>query len=154
MSGQTIAEQIERSLPGLVENWTRAVREDPRIQSDKGLSKLELIDHIPAIVEEICDLVRRSETPGVSNSDEARGNVYTRLLQGYHGRDLVRELSLLRIVLLDRLLQVSLDQSFGLDLRDIHTAATIINLYLDEELRYAISVYSHQCPRQQDEQAT
>lgn len=146
MTGATIAEQIERRIPGLIENWTRTVRADPRIKSDDGLSKPELIDHVPAIIEEICSLIRKSETPGVRNSDEARVNVYTRFHQGYQGGDLIRELSLLRIMLLDRLVEISLDESFGLNLRDHHSAATIINLYVDEEMRYAISVFCSQFP--------
>jgi hypothetical protein len=141
MNGPMIADEIERSIPGLIENWTRSVREDPRIQSDDELSKPELIDHVPAIVEEICSLIRKSETPGVRNSHEARVNVYTRLQQGYEGRDLIRELSLLRIILLDHLIEVSSDQSIALNTKDHRDAAMIINLYLDEEMRYAITVY-------------
>jgi hypothetical protein len=144
MTEATIADDIERNIPGLIEDWTRTVREDPRIQSDVGLSKPELIDHVPAIIEEICSLIRKGETPGVRNSDEARMNVYTRLHQGYQGRDLIRELSQLRIILLDHLMQLSSDESFGLNLKDHHAAARVINLYLDEEMRYAISVYCNQ----------
>lgn len=146
MNGPMIAEEIERNIPRLIENWTRAVREDPRIQSDDGLSEPELIDHVPAIIEEMCSLIRKSETPGVRNSDEARMNVYTRLQQGYQGRDLVRELSLLRIILHDHLIDISSNQSMALNAKDHRDAATIINLYLDEEMRYAISVYANRSP--------
>jgi hypothetical protein len=146
MTGARIADEIEPNIPRLIEDWTRTVREDPRIHSDDALTKPELIDHVPAIVEEICSLIRKSETPGVRNSDEARVNVYTRLYQGYQGRDLIRELSLLRIILLDHLMEISLKESFDLNAKDHHTAGTIINLYLDEEMRYAISVYCNQFP--------
>lgn len=138
MSQAAIANEIETRIAQLIENWTLAVRNDPRIQSDDKLSKPELIDHVPAVIEEICSLIRKGEMPGVSNSDEARANVYTRIHQGYEGRDLIRELSLLRIALLDYLMEIP---SAGLDADDRHKAATILNLYLDEEMRYAISVY-------------
>lgn len=146
MTGATIADEIEPNIPRLIEDWTRTVREDPRIQSDDGLTKPELIDHVPAIVEEICSLIRKTETPGIRNSDEARVNVYTRLYQGYQGRDLIRELSLLRIILLDHLMEISSNESFHINAKDHHAAATIINLYLDEEMRYAISIYCNQFP--------
>ena len=137
MSATEIANQIESHIPHVIEAWTAAVREDPRIQSDENLTRPELIDHVPAILEEICELIRKREIPGVRNSLEARANVYVRFHQGYTGRDLVRELSLLRISLLDSLMELT--SSFRLDER--HEAGKIINLYLDEEMRYAISVF-------------
>jgi len=141
MSQAAIANQIESHIAHLIEDWTAAVREDPRIQSDENLTKPELIDHVPAILEEICELIRKRETPGVRNSLEARANVYVRLHQGYTGRDLVRELSLLRITLLDYLMELSPDDTIGLKSEERHEAGKIINLYLDEEMRYAISVF-------------
>ncbi|HWO02482.1 MAG TPA: RsbRD N-terminal domain-containing protein [Blastocatellia bacterium] len=146
MAAPKIADEIELHIPRLIENWTRTVREDPRIVSDDDLSKPQLVDHVPAIVEEICSLIRKGETPDARNSNEARVNVYTRLNQGYRGRDLVRELSQLRIILLEQVKDIASDESFGLTSEDHHAADTIINLYLDEEMRYAISVYGDQSP--------
>lgn len=142
MSQETIADAIENRIGELIEKWTVSVRDDPRIESDDKLSKPELIDHVPAIVEEICRLIRDGETPDVRNSHEARANVYTRFHQGYKGRDLIRELSLLRITLLDYLMSFA-EASQNVDERARHEAGTILNLYLDEEMRYAISVYSN-----------
>jgi len=141
MSQAAIADQIESHIGNLIEDWTAAVREDPRIQSDENLTKPELIDHVPAILEEICELIRKREIPGVRNSFEARANVYVRFHQGYTGRDLVRELSLLRITLLDYLMDLSPGGTIGLSFEERHEAGKIINLYLDEEMRYAISVF-------------
>ena len=141
MSQAVIADGIKDNIRQLIENWIAAVRDDPRIESDDKLSKPELIDHVPAIIEEICELIRSGETPGVRNISEARVNVYTRFHQGYTGRDLIRELSLLRITLLDYLMEISSDASRGVDAKNRHDAGTILNLYLDEEMRYAITVY-------------
>jgi hypothetical protein len=141
MSNATIASLIESHKDRLIEDWSRVVRDDPRISSDAQLSKPELIDHIPTIIDEICDLIRRGETPGVHNTHEARASVYTRIRQGYSGRDLIRELSLLRLTLLGHLTDLALDEALGLKLEDRDEAARIINQYLDEEMRYAISVF-------------
>jgi RsbRD-like negative regulator of sigma factor len=141
MSQQAIAEKIRGRIDQLVGAWSVAVRQDPRIESDNSLSLPELIDHVPAILEEICALIRKDEKPDVRNVNEARVNVYTRFHQGYKGRDLVRELSLLRITLLDHLMEISMAEPGGLNVKDWHNAATILNLYLDEEMRYAISVF-------------
>jgi len=143
MSQSKIADALESRLDQLIESWTIAVRDDPRIESDAKLTKPELIDHVPAIILEICALMQNGETPAVHNSHEARANVYTRFYQGYTGRDLIRELSLLRITLLDALMEIASDESLGIDSQARHKAATILNLYLDEEMRYAISIYGN-----------
>lgn len=143
MNQAAIADEIENTIDRLIETWTEAVRDDPRIESDATLSKPELIDHVPAILHEICALIRNNETPEVRNSQEARANVYVRFHQGYKGRDLIRELSLLRITLLDYLLDVSSNEPTARDTEGSHNAARILNLYLDEEMRYAISVYGN-----------
>src|SRR6202008_2104336 len=114
---------LESEIKQLIEKWTIAVRDDPRIESDKKLSRPELIDHVPAIVEEICQLIRDDKTPDVRNSNEARANVYTRVHQGYKGRDLIRELSLLRITLLDYLIEFA-ETSPDVDADSRHAAAT------------------------------
>ncbi len=133
------------TIDQLIEVWSLAVRKDTRIESDSNLSKPELVDHVPAMIGEICELIRKSETPSVRNNIEARANVYVRFHQGYMGRDLIRELSLLRITLLDYLMEISSGESLGLNPEERHDVAMIINLYLDEEMRYAISIYgSHQ----------
>ena len=142
MTPETIADAIENQLDELVEKWAVAVRDDPRIESDEKLSKPELIDHIPAIVQELCQLIRDGKSPDVRNSHEARASVYMRVHQGYKGRDLIRELSLLRIILLDYLMAFA-EASPDVDADSRNEAATTLNLYLDEEMRYAISVYSN-----------
>jgi hypothetical protein len=141
MSQAAIAELIERNIGELIQDWTRSVRVDPRIVSDSGLTTPELIDHVPAIVAEICALMRKGETPGVTNTHEARANVYTRVAQGYSGRDLIRELSLLRIVLIDFVMETVMSEPLGISNADRHGAVRVLNLYLDEEMRYAITVY-------------
>src|SRR6185503_13195645 len=63
MSQEAIAAVIEAHIDRLIETWIAAVRDDTRIQSDAMLSKPELIDHVPAIVHQICELIRKNETP-------------------------------------------------------------------------------------------
>lgn len=142
MSRSDVAREIEINIDRLIEGWMKSVRDDPRIESDENLSEPELKDHVPEIVAEICALIQKGEIPDVRNSHEARVNVYTRFHQGYKGRDLIRELSLLRITLLDFLMELSSSESLEMNANDRHEAATILNLYLDEEMRYAISIYS------------
>jgi hypothetical protein len=140
VSEAVIAELSERNIGQLIEDWTQAVRADPRIQSDSRLTTPELIDHVPAIVSEICGLMRQGEKPGATNTHEARANVYTRVQQRYTGGDLVRELSFLRIALIDFVVETASQEPLGITMSDRHDAIQLLNLYLDEEMRYAITV--------------
>jgi hypothetical protein len=136
-----LADLIQTRNHLIVKSWIEAVRNDPRIHSDEDLTDKSLRNHVPFIIEEICELLREGETPVAANTREGRVHVYTRYREGYRARDLVCEISVLRIMLLDDLAQGPLaEQTHGLKV--YVEAARTINRYIDEELRYAISVYT------------
>ena len=140
-----IADLIDRSAAELLRLWIDAVRSDEGITSDEDLSEGGLIDHVPFMLEEISDLLRDGRRPTAADIREARVHAYTRFRQGYRARDLVRESSHLRLILLDHL-------SDGLTRKAInrpplgtyHEAVRSINVYLDEELRYAVAIYTEE----------
>lgn len=135
MAQSEFADLIQDHIQELTGAWVNSVRDDTRIHSDDDLSEDGLRDHIPQCMEEVCTLLRAGERPNLVNTREARVHSYLRFRQGYRGRELVRELSILRMTLLDYLA------------RRVHTegyieATRIINLYIDEEMAYAVSVYA------------
>lgn len=136
-----LASLIQTDNSEIVNQWIDAVRSDPRIHSDEDLNDHGLRNHVPFMIEEICNLLSTGQTPQASNTREGRVHVYTRYRQGYRARDLVCEISLLRIILLDGMAVRMLEQSNS-SLKTYVEAARIINRYIDEELRYAISVYT------------
>lgn len=142
MRQTAISKAIKGSIKELTEAWMGSVREDQRISSDAQLSYVELMDHVPAIIDEICNLIEWNQQPHSKNTHEARASVYTRVHQGYKGRDLIREISILRLMLLDHLVAASAEVLLNLTLDEYAKTAKIINLYLDEEMQYAISVYT------------
>jgi len=142
MTPSVLADRLESGLQEVLARWRSAVRSDRRIQSDAGLSQKELTDHVPQIVQEICGLIRTGQEPSISTTDEARANVYIRVRQGYSGPELVWELSLLRMALLGYLAEFQRENELGLDLDSYVNLARTINIYVDLELRYAMSVYT------------
>jgi len=142
MSHAVLADRLEAGIQEVLARWRSAVRSDRRIQSDAGLSQQQLNDHVPQIVQEICELMRTNQEPSISTTDEARANVYIRVRQGYSGPELVWELSLLRMALLGYLADLQREDGPGTDLDSYVDLARIINIYIDLELRYAMSVYS------------
>ena len=148
MTIPNLADLIQTRNHDIVSEWIEAVRSDPRIHSDEDLTDNGLRNHVPFIIEEICQLLRAGQTPQAANTREGRVHVYTRYRQGYRARDLVCEVSLLRIILLEHLAAGMLSTQTG-SLKTYVEATRVINRYIDEELRYAISVYTEAEPQGQ-----
>jgi hypothetical protein len=142
MAHANLADWIEKHNEDLTSRWIDAVRADARIQSDADLSQDGLRNHIPAVIDEICDLMRSDEYPSLVNTREARVHAYVRFRQGYRARELVRELSLLRMKLLDHLEASLSDESLAVTVESYTSAVRLIDLYVDEEMSYAVSVYA------------
>jgi len=142
MAHANLADWIEKHNEGLTSRWIDEVRQDARIQSDADLPEEGLRNHIPAVIEEICDLLRSDEYPTLVNTREARVHAYVRFRQGYRARELVRELSLLRLMLLDHVAASLSEDSLGVTVEFYTSAMRLINLYIDEEMSYAVSVYA------------
>jgi hypothetical protein len=137
-----LADWIDARNETIAWQWVEAVRQEPRILSDAELSDAGLRNHIPAVIKEICDLLRANARPEVINTREARVHAYVRYRQGYRARELVRELSLLRVTLLDHLSDAIINSTILITLENYIAAARLIDLYIDEELSYAVSVYA------------
>jgi RsbT co-antagonist protein rsbRD N-terminal domain len=136
------ADLIEKHIEELTVEWVDSVRQDSRIHSDDDLSPAGLRDHIPAVLDEVCGLLRSGEDPTLVNTREARVHAYLRFRQGYRARELVRELSLLRLTLLDHIGARLLDGPLDANLEGCLDAMRVINRYIDEELSYAVAVYA------------
>ncbi|HEX8179786.1 MAG TPA: RsbRD N-terminal domain-containing protein [Pyrinomonadaceae bacterium] len=142
MAQANIASLIETHRDELVNFWVHAVRADQTIQSDADLSDGGLIDHVPVLLDEVCAMLRAGELPTVQNTHEARVHAYTRFRQGYRARDLVREVALLRRTLIEHIqMKLRTDPDY-IPLYDYFNAMKSLNLYLDEELRYGVAIYT------------
>lgn len=139
-----IADLIEQSAGELLRLWIDTVRADQGITSDHDLSEGGLIDHIPAVIDEICDVLRTGDAPHIENTRESRVHAYTRFRQGYRARDLVRESSHLRLILQDHISRGLRFQTADARFGAYHEATRVINRYIDEEMRYAVSIYTEE----------
>ena len=142
MAQADIARLIASHRDELVRFWVQSVRADQSIQSDADLSEGGLIDHVPVLLDEVCDMLRAGAMPAAHNTHEARVHAYTRFRQGYRARDLVREVALLRATLIGHI-QKQLDtKPDAATLQDCFAAMHTLNFYLDEELRYGVAIYT------------
>jgi hypothetical protein len=144
MSQAEIAELIQEHIDNLVTVWAKTVRADESIKSDADLSDGGLVNHIPVMLEEICAVLRSGRTPTISTINEARVHAYTRFCQGYRARDLIRETTLLRMTLLEFISSRLLADYRQHSVKSLLEVLRTINLYIDEELRYAVAIYTEE----------
>ncbi len=142
MAQADIARLIETHRDELVQHWVQTVRADQTIQSDADLSEGGLIDHVPVLLDEVCAMLRAGEQPGLTNMHEARVHAYTRFQQGYRARDLVREVALLRVLLINHIHNALEGEFAGIAPKDYFGVMHSLNLYLDEELRFAVAIFT------------
>jgi len=140
MSPAEFADIIQSHKDDIVNAWVDAVRADPRIHSEGALTEYALRNHVPAIIDEICELLRGGQAPRASNTREARVHTYMRYQQGYRGRELACELSQLRMAILDVVTE-SLTEA-GVAVKAFIQLSKTIHSYIDEEMRHAFSIYT------------
>jgi hypothetical protein len=141
MSPKRASNCIRECKELILSQWMDSVRRDPRISSDNSLKDSGLRDHVPQLLEEICDHLQSGASPEVGSVREGPVHVYTRYCQGFRARDLVSEISLLRLILLDHIIKCPTHGSTSIDPGYLDSCR-IINLYIDQELRYAFSIYT------------
>ena len=138
-----MSDEIRRLLRNgqetIVRTWTEKVTADRRVKSDERLSYLQLVDHIPQIVEELQAALAegRAETSMLS---EGREHGRQRWRQGYELKEVVRELTLLRVTLVEflELYRGALPPRAPEDLtRSFHR----INIFMDDEIYRTVEAY-------------
>ena len=138
-----MSEEISRLLKNgqetIVRDWTERVATDRRINSDARLSYIQLIDHIPQIVEEL-QFALVAEPPAVGMLHEGREHGRQRWRQGYELKEVVRELTLLRATLVEFLERYRGALPLGPP-EELARSYNKINLFMDDEIYRTVEAY-------------
>ncbi|WP_250535044.1 sensor histidine kinase [Caballeronia sp. AZ10_KS36] len=100
MNGLVAALRTQQTA--LTERWMKLVFGDQEVEHSDQLTYRQLADHLPSILEEICNVLETRSLSGQEGALEhdARQHGQWRWQQGYRIDELVRELDLFRQVLL------------------------------------------------------
>jgi len=123
----------------IVRDWAERVTADRRINSDQRLSYLQLMDHIPQIVEELRRALAAGEPDG-RMLQQGANHGRQRWQQGYELKEVVRELTLLRATLLEFF------ERYRGALRsqtpdDLSRSYQKINVFMDDEIYKTVEAY-------------
>ena len=119
--------------------WTEKVTADRRVKSDDRLSYLQLVDHIPQIVEELHDALGAGHE-GPPPLTQGREHGRQRWRQGYELKEVVRELTLLRATLMEFLDTYSgalASRTFD----NLSRSYQKINWFMDDEIYRTVEAY-------------
>jgi len=133
-----ISHLLKNGQETIVRDWTERVTIDRRINSDARLSYLQLVDHIPQIVEELQQALAGRASEQMLRQGREHGR--QRWRQGYELKEVVRELTLLRATLAEFLERYhgALPARSPEELtRSLHR----INLFMDDEIYKTVEAY-------------
>jgi len=124
----------------IVRDWTEKVAADRRINSDARLSYVQLIDHVPQIVEELWQALAVDAPPGGPSFQKGEEHGRQRWQQGYELKEVVRELALLRTTLMEFLekYRAALPAQRPEQLARFYLR---INGFMDEEIYKTVEAY-------------
>lgn len=136
-------EEIKRLLKNgsdvIIRTWSDKVISDRRIQSESRLTYLQLIDHIPQIVEELQQAMS-SDDPDSEKIKVGRKHGRERWRQGYELKEVIRELMLLRTTLME-FIETYSSAMRPQSAEQLTRAYRMINGFMDEELYRTVEAY-------------
>jgi hypothetical protein len=137
-----MTEEISRLLSSgseqILRSWSEKVMSDRRVQSDSQLSYVQLIDHIPQIIEELKHAMAADKPKESLIGGNHHGR--QRWRQGYELKEVIRELILLRATLLE-FLETYRGAMRQYNLEQLTHAYRQINGFMDEELYKTVEAY-------------
>jgi len=98
---EEISRLLQKGHDTIVRNWAEKVTSDRRVRNDARLTYLQLIDHIPNIVEELRQALANGDRPDGATLREGKTHGRVRWQQGYELKEVVRELTLLRTTVVE-----------------------------------------------------
>jgi signal transduction histidine kinase len=102
---RAFAEHLRQQRVDLIERWMKAVFNDADLSEADRLTYEQLADHVPSMLEEMCGALEDQDLDEIEPAIEhdARQHGKMRWRQGYRIDEVVRELDLLRQVLIGEL---------------------------------------------------
>lgn len=119
--------------------WVRRVQSDPYLRADDNLTLTQIIDHVPQMLEELCELMSETSKAGGPDFNEIRASSqhgYIRSVEGYSLTELLRELELLRDCVFNFVVENEVAQNINRD--DSIRALRLINKYFGEDTLFVV----------------
>ena len=143
-----IADHIERSRDELLARWRRRVLEEsPQARHLAARSDHKLLDHLPALTDELIVTLRGGE-PDIEAASRRHG--HQRRMEGYGVVDVLLELAIYRRALFDLIDEIAVAEA---TVADLVAARRMILDLLGDSARASIEQFNSDAERERDEAA-
>src|SRR5262245_7216774 len=131
----------------ITRRWVEAIHRNPDIETSENLTYMQLVDHMPALFEEMCSLLRQEEDQQVKAEIDRKAQVHgrSRWKDGYKIDELLRELSLVRKIILTEYLTRFAQQNPDFTGEIKHAAKEIIHEFLNDVIISSTRKFSNDC---------
>ncbi len=126
-----LCEAFRGHIDEITLEWVRRVQNDRYMKSDDQLSLAQIVDHVPQMLEELCDLLSQENEPDFETIRASSQHGYIRATEGYSLLDLLRELELLRDCVFNFVAEI--ESKHNVSRADTIRALKIFNHYLCED---------------------
>lgn len=151
-----LCSSMRGSIDALTLEWVDRVKSDPYIRSDNPLTLTQIIDHVPQMLEELCNLLGQEGELDFEAIRAASSHGYARSLAGYSLTELLRELELLRGCVFDYVAET--ETRHGVNRDETMRALRVVNQYFGEDTIFVVERYlqrnarsAHPAPDTKDE---
>jgi RsbT co-antagonist protein rsbRD N-terminal domain len=136
---------MRRSIDAITRAWVNRVKSDSYLHADDPLTLHQLIDHVPQMLDELCDLLAQEGEPDFQSVRAASSHGYARALEGYSLTELLRELELLRESVFDFVAEAETEH--GAAPAETIRALRIVNKYFGEDIIFVVEHYLRRSAR-------
>lgn len=131
-----ICETMRTNVETIVLQWIDRVRSDPYLKADDQLTLTQIVDHVPQMLEELCDILVQEGEPSFESIRASSQHGYIRSAEGYSLTELLRELELLRDCVFNFVVET--EDKLGVPRADATHALRLINRYFGEDILFVV----------------
>lgn len=139
---KALCEAFRSDIDRITVDWVGRVKSDPYMRSDDHLTLAQIVDHVPEMLEELCDLMGRPGEPDFEAVRAASSHGYIRSAEGYSLLDLLRELELLRECVFNFVAETEIKHNVSR--ADTVRALRLVNRYFGEDTLFVVEHFLKQ----------
>ncbi len=140
---------LRASVDHITLEWVRRVQHDPYMRSDDKLTLTQIVDHVPQMLEELCELLGQAGVPDFKTIRAASEHGYMRSTEGYSLLDLLRELELLRDCVFQFVAET--ETKHNVARAETVRALRLVNHYFGEDILFVVEHFLHRPRRMTDD---
>ncbi len=139
---KVLCEAFHAGIDRITVEWVGRVKSDPYMRSDDRLTLSQIVDHVPEMLEELCELMGRPGEPDFEAVRASSSHGYIRSTEGYSLLDLLRELELLRECVFNFVAETEIKHN--VNRADTVRALRLVNRYFGEDTLFVVEHFLKQ----------